>query len=312
MSAQSGKPPIARSDDAGRACPYCRFPLKEGAPIVRCEECQAAHHADCWEDNSGCAVVGCAGGPGSVGKAGAGPIVSQQGQPTSYSTDAPPPAFTGSPPSAPPAPDRGWLQAPRLALGLMLLAVAIAGAAVAVALSRQGGSAPASSRSTDSQGVSAQTLTTVRTVTVRAHSQAPTATNTPAPSPEEDARTQNLFAESGPSATGTDANGFNVGPGCSDDPASPLPGCNDSPSVPVGHPSGTCANGITIDSETTSCGLAENVYSAYTGDGPVTARSPERNRDYTFICKTAGPGTTGYTICLGKAGVGSLYLRWHS
>jgi hypothetical protein len=138
-----------------------------------------------------------------------------------------------------------------------------------------------------------------------------TTTSTTATPPGEGTRTPNLFAESGSPATGIDAHGYNDGPGCSDDPASPRPGCNDSPSVPVGHPSGECANGITIDRQTTSCGLAENVYAGYTGDGPVTALSPERGRDYTFTCKTPGAGTTGYTICLGRAGSSPLYLRWH-
>jgi hypothetical protein len=167
----------------------------------------------------------------------------------------------------------------------------------------------ASSNPTNSQVVRTPAPATVRTVTVPAPSLP--STSTLAPRSGGGARTQSLFAESGSPATGTDASGFNVGPGCSDNPASSLPGCNDSPSVPIGHPPGTCANGITIDRQTTSCGLAENIYSSYTGDGPVTARSPERGRDYTFTCKTMGPGTTGYTICLGKASSSSLYLRWH-
>jgi hypothetical protein len=156
--------------------------------------------------------------------------------------------------------------------------------------------------------------TMVQTVIVQAPSPAPSSPAQPSASTTEPraggASTQNLFAESGPPPTGTDAHGFNVGSGCSDDPASPRPGCNDSPSAPIGDPLGPCANGITIDRQTTSCGLAENVYSNYTEDGSVTARSPKRSRDYTFTCKTAGRGTTGYTICLGRAGSSTLYLRW--
>lgn len=167
----------------------------------------------------------------------------------------------------------------------------------------------ASSSPATSQVVGAPAPETVRTVTVAAPS--PSSTSAPAPRPGGGAGTQSLFAESGSPTTGTDARGFNVGPGCSDNPASSLPGCNDSPSVPIGHPLGKCPNGITIDRQTTSCGLAENVYSRYTEDGPVTARSPKRARDYTLTCKTAGLGTTGYTICLGIAGSSSLYLRWH-
>jgi hypothetical protein len=49
--------------DAGRSCPYCRFPIKEGAPIVVCALCHGLHHDDCWTDNAGCAIVGCASAP---------------------------------------------------------------------------------------------------------------------------------------------------------------------------------------------------------------------------------------------------------
>jgi hypothetical protein len=128
--------------------------------------------------------------------------------------------------------------------------------------------------------------------------------------PSRPKASQDLFAEAGSPVTGSDPHGFNIGSRCSDDPASALPGCDDSPSVPIGHPPGDCPNGITIDRQTTSCGLAENVHSSYTEDGSVTARSPKRGRDYTFTCKTAGPGTTHYTICLGRAGLSLLYLRW--
>lgn len=123
--------------------------------------------------------------------------------------------------------------------------------------------------------------------------------------------TQDQFEESGLPVSGRDARGFNFGPGCSDDPANPLPGCSDSPSVPAGDPSGTCPNGITVDSQTTTCGLAENVYFSYIEDGPVTAESPKTREDYVFTCRTAGPGTTEETICLGRAGSSPLYVIWH-
>ncbi len=55
---------VAGAELAGRSCPYCRFPLKEGGEVCVCGECRAAHHADCWADNGGCAVVSCAGGSG--------------------------------------------------------------------------------------------------------------------------------------------------------------------------------------------------------------------------------------------------------
>lgn len=48
--------------DAGKTCPYCRFPLKEGTAAVRCDgpgSCGTVHHAECWADGGGCAVFGC-------------------------------------------------------------------------------------------------------------------------------------------------------------------------------------------------------------------------------------------------------------
>lgn len=54
---------LASAGDTGKSCPYCRFPLKEGAGTTSCGHCAATHHSDCWTDNVGCAVVACQGGP---------------------------------------------------------------------------------------------------------------------------------------------------------------------------------------------------------------------------------------------------------
>ncbi len=45
--------------DAGKTCPYCRFPLKVGTSVERCDVCQTMHHTECWADGAGCAVLGC-------------------------------------------------------------------------------------------------------------------------------------------------------------------------------------------------------------------------------------------------------------
>lgn len=52
----------------GRNCPYCHFPLGDGAtPVMECESCYAPHHDECWSENGGCAVASCERGPdGSV------------------------------------------------------------------------------------------------------------------------------------------------------------------------------------------------------------------------------------------------------
>jgi hypothetical protein len=62
----SAGPPIQRvatEPDSGRSCPYCRFTFKAGIPLIDCPACHAPHHADCWTDNKGCAVLGCPAAP---------------------------------------------------------------------------------------------------------------------------------------------------------------------------------------------------------------------------------------------------------
>lgn len=47
------------SHEAGKTCPYCRFPLKSGGLAERCDACGTIHHEECWRDGNGCAVLGC-------------------------------------------------------------------------------------------------------------------------------------------------------------------------------------------------------------------------------------------------------------
>lgn len=103
--------------------------------MVVCSACRAAHHADCWDDNHGCAVVGCAAGPSASRANGAAPAPVAS-QPPVY----PPPASAAPPrpqpqwgaPTRPPR-DRRWL------VGLaLLLILAVAGAGTAVVLKLQG------------------------------------------------------------------------------------------------------------------------------------------------------------------------------
>lgn len=50
------------SDFDSVSCAYCLSPLpRNSAP--RCVDCQAPHHADCWNENGGCAVLGCTAAP---------------------------------------------------------------------------------------------------------------------------------------------------------------------------------------------------------------------------------------------------------
>lgn len=140
---QPGEPIFRRSvagqPETGRTCPYCRFALKESVQIAVCSVCGAPHHADCWQDNGGCAVVACAGGP----------TAAAVDRPTASTTPAAVPATTvepnawppGSavpptwPPQPPPSPGGWW--SPSLAAAILVLALAIGGAAVAIVISRQ-------------------------------------------------------------------------------------------------------------------------------------------------------------------------------
>jgi Prokaryotic RING finger family 1 len=144
VSMQPGKPnfhqSVASQAETGRACPYCRFPLKEGAPIVVCGVCGAPHHADCWHDNSGCAVIACAGGPtaaaAQAGEAGGTPTSAYAAAPVQPHTQ---PAVTPAPPMWPPQapPPSSERRSLPLAIAVIVLAVAVGGAAAAIVLSRQ-------------------------------------------------------------------------------------------------------------------------------------------------------------------------------
>jgi hypothetical protein len=146
---------IAANKHVGRTCPYCRFPLKEGTELALCSHCRAAHHLDCWSDNGGCAVLGCAGAP-TVGAAGRAPSDQELRMPRSMagadarSTSGPLPL---SPlpmvphgvvrPPVPPTSSRGRSTTRELAAALGVLAVAIGGVAVAIVVSNRHQNVPA-------------------------------------------------------------------------------------------------------------------------------------------------------------------------
>jgi hypothetical protein len=157
---------VAGPADTGRACPYCRFPLKEGVAIVVCPVCSSAHHAECWRDNGGCAIVACAGGPGAsgaptVGETPTAPYsaASAGGTQQHGTAQIPPP---------PPPPSLGK-RSPSLAIAVIVLALAVAGAAVAIVLGSQRGST-----------VRVSNVTTAQTVTVATTSSTPTTTTSEA------------------------------------------------------------------------------------------------------------------------------------
>lgn len=45
-------------------CPYCRMPFDESGPAkIYCTACGVPHHEDCYQENGGCTVFGCARAP---------------------------------------------------------------------------------------------------------------------------------------------------------------------------------------------------------------------------------------------------------
>ncbi len=142
----------ATDEYAGRTCPYCRFPLKPGGELMVCGHCHSAHHADCWSDNGGCAVMGCVGGPGksSAATQPTAAIPAQHGQAAAFVT-GPAAAANASRPEAswptpqtprrpPPPPQQppssGGSGNKGLVAALCVLALAVIGVGVAVVVSK--------------------------------------------------------------------------------------------------------------------------------------------------------------------------------
>ena len=50
-------------------CPYCRHDIVEPDITETCPSCEALHHSECWIENGGCAVIGCAALADSPGQA---------------------------------------------------------------------------------------------------------------------------------------------------------------------------------------------------------------------------------------------------
>ena len=123
----------ADGETAGRNCPYCRFPIKEGTEVTVCPTCNSPHHAECWNDNRGCAMIACASGPGSPSAQPAEP----QTQPMTAAAVVPLTPRPGSPPVgyAPPGrPPRDRVR--NGALFASLAAILILGAALAFVIGK--------------------------------------------------------------------------------------------------------------------------------------------------------------------------------
>lgn len=177
---------IAGPELTGKVCPYCRFPLKEGAGIETCSACGAIHHAECWQDNAGCSVTGCVNGPSnttathfvpSAAGAGAAAAMSAGSAPPTQFAAPPPPPWPGQPKPPSPGPQKRF---PTAALVAGVIAVALVGAGAAVAISS---SSKKSSPSTITVKERTIEKAAQATPTVTRTAQAPTHTSAPAPAP---------------------------------------------------------------------------------------------------------------------------------
>lgn len=55
------------TETAGHAtCPYCRFPIESSVVMTACPSCSSTHHQDCWAENGGCSITGCASAPSAT------------------------------------------------------------------------------------------------------------------------------------------------------------------------------------------------------------------------------------------------------
>ena len=43
----------------GQLCPICQSPIAASEAATYCTDCKTIYHADCWDENQGCAVYGC-------------------------------------------------------------------------------------------------------------------------------------------------------------------------------------------------------------------------------------------------------------
>ena len=51
---------VARAVASVGICPYCQTAIAAGSDYLTCPACKTPYHPDCWQENGGCAVRGCA------------------------------------------------------------------------------------------------------------------------------------------------------------------------------------------------------------------------------------------------------------
>jgi predicted amidophosphoribosyltransferase len=65
--AQTGAEPAA-SRESPPLCAICQSPFSPGEATVACPDCHTEYHADCWNENRGCALYGCSQVPPTEGR----------------------------------------------------------------------------------------------------------------------------------------------------------------------------------------------------------------------------------------------------
>ena len=83
------------------ACPYCRAGFEPGDEINICPTCATPHHADCFTENGGCTVFGCADAPRDEPKISVRDQDLAAGSPSAAAVPPPPPPETVPPPPIP-------------------------------------------------------------------------------------------------------------------------------------------------------------------------------------------------------------------
>jgi hypothetical protein len=92
-------------------CPYCSAEIEPAdANQLNCPTCGEVHHGECWEENGGCTVFGCASAPAD------GPTLTVELSDLP-SPPPPPPVSGATAPPPPPPPIPRWSAADSMSLG---------------------------------------------------------------------------------------------------------------------------------------------------------------------------------------------------
>lgn len=80
--------PQPRPNEAAKICAICQGPILQGDASRQCTSCSQIYHAECWNENRGCAAYGCP----EVGSLDPAPAAEPVGAPVTAPAAAPPPA----------------------------------------------------------------------------------------------------------------------------------------------------------------------------------------------------------------------------